>query len=565
MLLCLFLLIGPALGALSTAQNPPPAETQPEPKLVVLVVVDQLIPEQLDRLQPLLTGGLGRFWREGRTWPQARLPYARTETGPGHATLSTGCLPSTHGVVGNTFFNRATSKTAYCVGDGTTQAVLSSGEAREGSSVSPRRLRATTLAEALLAAHQGSQVLSISMKDRSAVCLAGPAPSIALWWDRTAGGFMSSTHYGDELPAFANTWNQTWRSQSEGYKWEWSWQQDLSQYGTALDDRLGETPFESCGVTFPYVLSRVDEGADDESRANQIKSIASSVLRFPLGDEFCIQLARAGLRTLGLGRGDGVDLLAVSLSGCDVLGHCAGPYSCEVTDIILRADRGLGQLLDDLDEQVGEGRWLGALTSDHGIMELPEWLQARGIGARRITKVEHAAFVALMTRHLDDTFGHKLTLLASGGGFGLDSAQLQELNLDPRVVRRAIADEAVKSHFVAAAYTLEQLLGTDPVTAPGEQAWLSSVQASTFPGRNPDVYLRLEPWVVVGIGKGTSHGSPYPYDQRLPLAFLGAPFPAGRDGSPASSMDVVPTLLRVLGIPQPKPMDGRDLLAPAGD
>ena len=551
---CSLLAQGPAL--------PAPAEP---PALVLLVVCDQLIPEQLDRLAPWLDGGLARFWDEGRSYPRASLGYALTETGPGHATLSTGCLPSRHGIVGNQFFDRVRGKTVYCMSDANVRALSLTGAAETGSGSSPHYISAITLAETLLAADPASRVFSVSMKDRSAICMAGPAPAWAVWWNRTVGGFMSSTHYGSELPDFVSLWNDTWREQAQGWDWTPSFDADPTPLGTAADERPGESPYGEHGIRFPYRLPELDPevlaGADPEAAAAQVKSLASAVYGYPLGDQFTLQMARRALEAMQLGQDEHPDLLAISLSSCDAIGHSFGPYSWEVTDCLLRTDRALGHLLDLLDERVGPGRWVGVLTSDHGVLELPESLQARGIGAKRIQIPEVALFRGALTRALEDAHGERLKLEFKGRGISLDPVQVGELGLDAAALRRTIARISVQAHWVAAAYTLEELMGEESPKAQGEEAWLKLYRASAHPGRSPDVVLRLDPWVLMNSGRGTSHGSPYEYDRRIPLAFLGPPFAAFRCFEVVGLRDVLPTLLPLLGLAPLGPVDGRDLLA----
>jgi hypothetical protein len=560
---CTVLVQGPAP---STAPSP----AQEPPALVVLVVCDQLIPEQLDRLAPWLDGGFARFWDQGRSYRRATLSYARTETGPGHASVSTGSLPNRHGIVGNQFFDRALGKTIYCMTDTGVRALTSAGPAESGSGSSPHYITAPTLAETLLAADSASRIFSVSMKDRSAICMAGPAPAWAVWWDKNSGGFMSSTHYGSELPTFVSEWNATWREQASGFEWTPSFEGDPTPLGTAADDRPGESPYGEHGICFPYRLSTLDPevlaGADIEAAAAHLKNLASDVYKYPLGDQFTLQVAGAAVETLKLGQDEHPDLLAVSLSNCDVIGHSFGPYSWEVTDSLLRTDDALGDFLDLLDERVGPGRWVGVLTADHGVLELPETLQARGIGAKRIGPVETGVFTGAVTRALEAAHGVRFKLGFTSHGFSLDPVEVLESGLDPAALRRTMADASVEAHWVAAAYTLEELMGEASPSAAGEEPWLELYRASTYPGRCLDVVLRHEPWVLISSGRGTSHGSPYEYDRDIPLAFLGAAFAAGSNFEPAGSEDILPTFLPLLGLAPLGPVDGRDLLAsPAGE
>lgn len=571
----------PLLACSALVQSPiPPPQVRPSaggeqhqgplvpdepPALVVLVICDQLIPDQLDRLAPWLDGGLARFWNQGRSYRKANLSYSLTETGPGHASASTGCLPSRHGIVGNSFYDRNQGKAIYCMTDASVRALTSTGPAESGSGSSPHYITAHTLAETLLTADSASRVFSVSMKDRSAICMAGPAPAWAVWWDKTKGGFMSSTHYGGALPPFVLEWNTSWRERASDWEWTPSFKDDPTPLGTAVDDRPGESPYGAHGIRFPYRLPKLDPevlaAADLEAAAAHLKSLASEVYGYPLGDQFTLQVAASALDALELGQDKHPDLLAVSLSSCDAIGHSFGPYSWEVTDSLLRTDDALGEFLDLLDERVGRGRWVGVLTADHGVLELPESLQARGVGAKRIDPVERGVYTGAITRALEAAHGVKFKLKFNGRGFSMDPLEVTASGLDAAMLRRTMADACLDAHWVAAAYTLEELMGEEEPSSESEVPWLELYRASSYTGRCLDVVLRPDPWVLMSSGRGTSHGSPYEYDRHIPLAFLGPAFPAGFSSAPADSKDILPTLLPLLGLAPLGPIDGRDLLA----
>jgi len=236
------------------------------------------------------------------------------------------------------------------------------------------------------------------------------------------------------------------------------------------------------------------------------------------------------------------------------VGHAFGPYSWEVTDVVLRADDALGELFDILDVRVGAGNWVASLTSDHGVLDLPEHLAARGVGARRIPAAELGAMQRAVREAVELEFGSDVRATYNGKGFVLDEAALRAGGHDPAQVRMTVALAADEAPCVAAAYTLEQLAGEGET-----DGWLDLYRAGFRPERSVDVALRFVPWTLRGSGRGTSHGSPYPYDRRIPLAFLGPGFPAVRKYVSASSTDAVPTLLTALGLEVPDELDGRAL------
>ena len=528
-----------ALAALLLAL---PQAKAPAPRLVVMIAVDQLIPEQLHRLESRFTGGFKRFLDEGAVFWRATVDYAGTETGPGHATFATGRWPQHTGIVGNQYFDRATRIQAYCVGDPEAHPVTSAGIDETKESVSPARLIGDALGDLLERGAPGSKTVTIAGKDRSAVLLGGRGPDAALWWHSSAGGFSSSSHYGPKLPQFAEVWNEAWRERARGWKWTCELEGDLAALGTAPDDREGES--KRLGRTLPRTLP-----SDDAS-------LPGAVLFSPLIDYFTIELALLALESEALGQDESVDLLGLSLSGCDVLGHSYGPDSLEVTDLLVRDDRELGRLFRVLDEKVGKGRWIACLSADHGVLDLPEMLQGRQVGARRVKGPEVNAVrklveEALATAHPEHA---DLGLRFADLGFTFDEEAAAAAGLEPAALRSLIAEAAEECEWIAEAYTLEEMLGTG-----GADPWLTLFRRSQRADRGPDVALRPDPWLLFDFPEGTSHGSPYPYDRRVPLAFLGGKVKPQQRFDAASPTDAVPTLLSLVGMQPPADLDGRAL------
>ena len=524
-------------------------------RLVVMVSVDQLIPQQLDRLAPAFTGGLGRLLKDGTDYSDARLPYARTETGAGHVTFSTGCLPRSHGVVGNSFYDRALRRDVYCVEDVDAYAIRSTGKVEGTGRRSPINLTRPTLGEILQSKNAATRVVSISSKDRAAIGMAGRSRGLVLWWDTNGNGFQSSNFYGDALPPYVVGWNNAWLDAYRG--WAWNPIEERSDrafeiLGSAPDDRAGERPHGKMGVTFPYEFS-----ADASPKA-----MGGLAFQSPLGDQFVAEMARAAVREEGLGADDDVDLLCVSFSGCDVVGHANGPYSREVTDLLLRLDQQLGLLFEDLDRSVGEGQWMLALTADHGVLPLPEYLQARGVPSRRVTKEEVSSFGREFVASLARKVGAKVRFKSVAGGLRLDREDMAAAMREPVSVRQAAAEVVreltAKHRWIESAYSYEELAALDG-TAVGPEALLRN----TFhPDRAPDVTLVNKSHVLKALQLGTSHGSLYDYDRHVPVLFYGPGFPAGISSRPVGSQDIVPTLLGALGIDsEDLDFDGTDLRA----
>jgi len=544
------------LSLLLAGAGPAPDDTPAAPpRLVVLVAIDQCIPEQMARLAPALEGGLERLWSEGSVFEGAEVPYANSDTGPGHATMGTGCLPRHHGISGNMIYVRDEGRYRYCVVDPDQDDVGQEGVAESPYSQSPRWLEVPALGDHLKARNPESRVVAVAGKDRSAILLGGRHPDLALWWDGRGGGFQTSTWYGQALPEFVRAWNTGWLDQASGWTWTSPDAELLAEVGAAADDREGEPRGYD---TLPRTLPTATPG--DPAA---IAALAGRTLPSPLGDRFVVQMAQEACAALDLGQDEVPDLLALSLSACDLVGHAFGPYSVEVTDILLGADRELGDLFSWLDDHVGVDRWVVALTADHGVCELPEQLVVQGIPARRFTfAMQRAAEGALQeaaTAFLDgDADLARQTVQLRVRDVLLDEAALAAAGRedDLPALRRALADALTGLDWVHGTFTREEL------EAGSEEELATLYRDSYALDRLPDVVLCPEPRVVFAGEAGTNHGTPWPYDRRVPLAFYGPGIPAAVRQEPAALIDIVPTLLDRLGLPVPPDVDGRVLPFP---
>ncbi len=522
---------------------------------MVLITVDQFIPEQLDRLGPHMDGGLGRLFREGAVFENAELPYARTETGAGHATLATGCLPRSHGVVGNEFWDRVREKRTYCVEDSEVSLVTGAGIVEGTGRRSPRTILRPTLGEILQRLDPEAKVASVSGKDRAAIGMCGSSKGIALWWDKSkSAGFVTSTAYGTHLPEVVTEFNGTWVERLRSEPWVDSSPLDKvggdhAKWGTAPDDRPGEKPMGESGVTFPYEVPA-------DLPAEKLGAYAYAT---PAVDGYVGIMGGRLVNAMGLGQDGHTDLLALSFSGCDVVGHVNGPYSREVTDLLFRLDRSLGVLFETLDESVGKGQWVAALTADHGVLPLPERLAANGVSSRRVLGEEVKALRAAIRDRMEVRLGARVKERSGPGGYRIDPKSLEGTGIDPELARRTMANviRELRSQFpwVDDAYSYDEIAGFGP----DQMGVRRALYYSFHPDRTIDVVVINAPGVLVGNAKGTSHGSPHWYDRRIPLIFYGPGFPAGRDGRVAGSQDIVPSLLGGTGLKSGTTFDGRDL------
>lgn len=542
-----FALQAPDAPAAGNAPAVPAAS--PRPRLVVFVVVDQMIPEQLERLHPLLDGGLGRFLARGTWYRDNWIDYAVTVTAPGHATLSTGVFPSRHGIVSN-------------------EKPKADESGLEATVSEPGALRVRGLADWVREFAPGSKSFSASVKDRSAILLAGQRPDVAVCWDTSNGGFEPAQPDVKELPAWIGAWNAGWieRAAPGGKPWTWSNEipGDPLALGCQPDDQLGEAPWFTGGITFPHV----GPGAPEPGKS--AKRLASFVVSSPLGDAFCVDLARRAVDELALGADDVPDVLCVSLSGCDAVGHALGPYSQEVTDLLLRADDELAKLFADLDAKVGAQRWIGALSADHGVPDLVERRRARlesgeRVGSAPFKQASQAVEAVLAEEGCADAL-----LSLDVRGLYLKRSRLANAK-DPAALRRRLRDallpklpceRAFTSDELAAACEQERALATASAESkPTElDPWLALAAHSFDAERSPDVSVQYPAGFVIALPAGTTHGSPNEHDRRVPLLFLGPGFAAREDWRSVRTVDALPTLLHAAGFAPPPGLDGRSLL-----
>ena len=504
-------------------------------RLVLLVVVDQL---RRDRLTSDLPGGLGRLVREGRVYREGVLDHAITATCPGHTSIATGHHPGRAGVPGNSHIDRETGESVYCVEDSPESAAVLGVADPEGRS--PALLRVDGLGDWLKDSRPGSKAFGVSGKDRSAISMAGRRGDGA-WWFEPGTGFTTSRHYRPELPDWVREFN-TGLASRVPEQWR------HGQPSTARpDDFRGESPdFERHS---PHPLR-------DESDA-----VFGNNLRFtPYLDELTLAFAQDLARRERLGEDDAPDLLAIGLSATDYIGHLYGPESAESVEALRALDRAFGAFWSALEARVGAGRVLVALSADHGVLPLPEWLAESGrsecpVGGGRAGLRRLALG---LTWELHKSFGNWLWLpdewfTFSGAGLFVrrEVAARREVAVDE--VLAAIRAYLEEHEAIRRTWSEADLREPD-----SEFARL--YRNSWDPERMGDLVVQVEPTCLISpFDHGTSHGSPYLYDRAVPIAFHGAGIPAGVLGGRARTIDIAPTLARQIGVAAPAGVDGEPL------
>ena len=537
-------LLLPLVSALVAA---PPA--RPRPKLVVVISVDQFSTQLMQAFGPELTGGIARLRKEGVFFTEAYHDHGFTETGPGHSVLLSGRFPAHTGIVENRWVERSTGKFVYCVEDPQAKP-LHAPTQRGASNV---RLLGDELGDWLQAQVPGSRVFALSGKDRAAILMAGRKPT-GVYWFTGAAGFTSSSVYQDRLPAWLVTYDQGLSDRIAADSWLW-----LKDPATP-EGRTGQWVFGTQTVRnggLPRLIQGVGMPLD--------KTFEARFRPSPFLDAVTLEAAEALLDGEHLGQGPGTDLLALSFSSTDYIGHQYGMLGTEMRDQLHRLDRGLGRLLDRIHRQ-HPGAWV-ILSADHGALDMVEVLAEQGFPARRL-QIE--PFMGALQAELKTAFKVDRELLKpvqEPNVLYLDEAVLMAAKLDRGEVLRRAQTWLRARPEIADAFTYEEMLATDPAAtgSPRDSTTRVLLRRSFHAERSGDLLVAVKPFVVMGGPPATypaGHGTPNAYDRRVPLIFWG-PWKAGERREPVRIVDLAPTLARELGL-KPGPVDGQalDLGAP---
>lgn len=495
----------------------------PRPTLLVFITVDQMRPDYFTRWTSQLTGGLGRLYRGGAVFTAAFQDHAITVTAQGHAAAMSGRFPRSTGIISDD------------LGAPDTQNPLLGGG---GPGASPFRFRGTTLIDWMRVADIRSRALSVSRKDRGAILPLGRAHEEVYWYAPLDGRFTTSTYYRDTLPLWVRRFNA--RRLPIGYAGH-AW---TPMYGAAAYAEPDSVPTERGGLdyVFPHLLA-----ADS---AHAVKGIVN----YPWMDQITLDLALDGLQAMRLGAGLQTDVLAISLSSTDAVGHRWGPDSKEMHDQILRLDRSLRAFLDSLFKLRDSAQVVIALTADHGTAPYPH--------VRSADPNQHGRFldpdtfiapeqVALRRHELPDS------IIQWQDGFILVQHEvLRRAGINPDSLVAVMQARIRRTPGIARVETPAELARRDTTTDYIARRW-----AHQLPMGVPDIALMVtaDPYVVLTNGSEDTHGTPYDYDAHVPLLFYGYPFRPGKYGGFVRVVDMAPTLAKVLGVPPLEPLDGHVL------
>jgi hypothetical protein len=551
--LVFLLIVTLLLGSVAQSQQ------RTHPRLVLLIAVDQFRYDYLERYGDLfVANGLRRLMRDGASWTQSNYDHMPTYTAPGHATMMTGAYPAESGIIGNEWLDRPSGKRITSVFDDSVK--LLGGGPNDAAS-SPSRLMTSTVGDELrLATNDRAKVIGISVKDRSAILPAGRHANAAYWFSTTTGNMVSSTYYFNELPAWVSTFNAGRMADKYfGAKWERLLPENEYVKRVGPDSPPWEN-VTSAGDTnaFPHTITGGAKGLGN--------TFYWALDYSPFLNEVLDSFAQQAIVNEKLGQDEDTDVLTVSFSANDYVGHRYGPYSHEAMDAVLRVDREVAKLLDFVDARVGLSNTLIAFTADHGVSPIPEHAAAMGLGGGRIKAADLFATIekALSARYKPESdyllrFKEANTtrewLINSNLYFNYDALRRDGVNVEE--FSQAVCAAALTVPGIARCFTRTQLMrGATSFTDPIERRALHGF----YPSRSGDAVLVPEPYKYLAETITATHGSPYTYDTHVPTIIMGAGVNAGRYLEPASPADIAPTLSALLRITPPSNSVGRVLV-----
>ena len=530
-------------AAIVSGQTPKPnkAAAKPEtraarPKLVVMIVVDQMRGDYVDKFRGEWSGGLKRLLNEGAWFRDAAYPYAATETCVGHSTISTGAFPSSHGMIANSWWDREAQKMVTCTSDPNVKNVAYAGGSTKGGD-SAWRMQIPAFAEELKFQTGGAtRVVTFSLKARAAITLAGHKADAATWFDN--GAWVTSSPYGT-MPFVEDFVKK--HPASEDYGKTWTLTLPATSY-LYEDKTAGASPPDGWTNSFPHALRGKEgsTGADEDFYEQWSTS--------PFAETYLTKLALTAVDSLGLGKSGATDYLGISYSSVDYVGHAFGPRSREIQDMLVRLDKDLAELFTHLDQKVGRGNYVVALSADHGVMPIPEEMQKTGVdaGVLRLAELKNRLENALEPFNLAKPAIARI----SGSNIYFSQGIYGQLRQDPAALRTVI-NAAEQAPGVAAVYRAEDLNGGRNSLYQTRNA----MELSFYAGRSGDLFVVPKPyWLLDSTAAGkersdaANHGTPYNYDQHVPILLMGYGIQPGEYFAPATPADIAPTFASLTGV-----------------
>ncbi|MBA2746078.1 MAG: alkaline phosphatase family protein [Flavisolibacter sp.] len=507
------------------------AQELKRPKLVVGLVIDQMRWDYLYRyFDRYAEGGFKRLLKEGFSCENTHLNHLPTYTGAGHATIFTGSVPAIHGIIGNSWYDRKLKRIVYCTED---SSVTSVGTSAASGKMSPKNMWGTSITDELrLATNFKSKTIAISLKDRGSIFPGGHTANGAYWFDNASAGWITSSFYMPQLPAWVQDFNN--KKLPEVYlSQDWNTLYAISTYTqSTADSNRYETRLGGGGITFPHITKNLGNNKYE-------------VFRYlPASNTYCFEFAKAALKAEQLGKRGTTDFLSLSLSQPDYSGHSFAPNSIEMEDTYLRLDRDLAAFLKHLDATIGKDQYLLFLSSDHGAALNPIFVADHKIQAGVF---EESRVRTELNALLEKQFGTK----------GIIEKWINyQIYLDHDLIARNKLDKKTISDLIIAYLIMEPgISNAVDLDAQKDARVHQKINTMIVNGYNPrlsgDVQYILRPQWFETWRTGTTHGSWYPYDTHIPLIFMGWNIKPGKLYREVHMQDIAPTIAALLKIQMP--------------
>ncbi len=508
------------------------------PKLVIGLIIDQMRWDYLYRYNDLYSSnGFKRLLNEGFSCENTFIPYVPTYTGPGHTCVYTGSVPAIHGIIANEWYDEVSKKNVYCTDDST---VITVGSNSAEGKMSPRNLWVTTIGDELrLSNNFQSKVIGISLKDRASILPAGHSASACYWFDASVGKWITSSFYAKELPKWVNKENEKQLPDAFMAK-DWNTLLPSLKYVQSTPDGEsfeGVIPGETAS-TFPHKISQITKAKYEAFKFT------------PFAATFTFDMAKEVITNEQLGTRNVTDMLAISVSSTDYIGHTFGPNSIEAEDAYLRLDKDIADFLQYLDTQLGPGNYTLFLTADHGVLQVPAFLKEHRIPA--------GTFNASQIRvDLNKLIAEKYNVgnavfAVENNQVYIDRKLLQVNNKSIDLVEVDIVDFLKSLPYVANAFSTQNIM-TQSIAEPIKRRLINGYN----PKRSGEVEFYEKPGFIGGSEKGTTHGSWNPYDSHIPLLWYGWHIKHGVTNKETYMTDIAATVCGLLHIQMPNGCVGK--------
>lgn len=502
-----------------------------KPKLVVSIVVDQMRFDNLDKYNGSYSdNGFKRLIREGFNLKNNHFNYVPTVTGPGHASISTGSTPKTHGIAGNNWFDKKTRKDVYCTTDLDYENL---GGNAYSAKMSPNNLLVETLGDLnRIENDMNSKTISIAIKDRGSILMGGKKANAAYWfYGKDKGEWVSSKYYMQELPDWVNSFNNSGFIST--YIREWNTLYDINSYNESRsDDNKFEKSFKGDpSVTFPYDLNKLKDLNDGYDMLKET----------PFGNSLTTDFAIEAISNEKLGKDQYTDVLTISYSSTDYIGHNFGVDAKETQDAYLRLDLEIERLLNFLDIHVGKNEYTLFLTADHGAAKIPAYLNSIGVKSQNI---EEGTVKNILNDVLFKSFGsNQLISKIMNSQIYLNDNTINSLNLNLDIIEKTIINTLSQLDFIDKVYTSNEIINGN-----FDSGYELLIQNGYNIPRSGDIIFKLKENVISYGNKGTTHGSGYSYDTHVPLIFFGKKIVQGESNVKTKITDIAPTIAKLLGL-----------------